>query len=70
MIAREELLDYPKFIGIRYAEQLGLSKYQFRRFVMGKDSPSVKLGDKYYLDRDRLLDYLEGQSKEKTNEST
>lgn len=65
MITKEELQDYPKFISIKHSEQLGLSKYQFRKFTQEKNAPSVKLGAKYYLDRDRLFDYLEEQEKEK-----
>ena len=68
MITKTELKDFPKFIGSKYAERLGLSKYQFRKFTQQKNSPSVRIGAKYYLDRDRLYDYLENQSKEKNNE--
>ena len=59
MIKNDELLSLPKFIGIKYAEQLGLSKYQFHRFTQERNAPSVKIGGKLYLDRDRLIEYFD-----------
>jgi hypothetical protein len=64
MIKNDELLSLPKFIGIKYAEKLGLSKYQFHRFTQERNAPSVKIGGKLYLDRDRLIEYFDKQMEE------
>lgn len=56
-------------IGIKYASELGLSRYQFNKLLRSNDVPTVRIGSKLYFDRDRLIVYFENQSsKEKTNE--
>lgn len=65
----EKLKNYPMLIGIKYASELGLSRYQFNKLLRSNDVPTVRIGSKLYFDRDRLIVYFENQSsKEKTNE--
>lgn len=66
MINKESTANYPKFIGVRYASELGLSKYQFRKLLKNKDAPTIRWGAKLYFDRDKLFEYLEQQAQSQT----
>lgn len=65
---KEKLQELPLLIGVKYAKELGLSRYHFNQLLQTEGVPTVRIGSKLYLDRDGLIAYLEKTNKEKRNE--
>ena len=61
---KEEL---PSLIGMRDKHLFNFSAYQFKQLLETEGVPTVRIGNKTYIVRDKFLEWLEGGQKKGGN---
>ena len=60
--------DLPNLIGLRDKHLLNISAYQFKQLLETEGVPTLKIGNKTYIIRDKFLEWLEGNPKRGGNQ--
>ena len=54
--------DLPVLLSARDAEKLGLTRSAFYRFIHRADVPTVTIGGRKYIYRDRFISWIESRA--------
>ena len=61
--------DLPNLIGLRDKHLLNISAYQFKQLLETDGVPTLKIGNKTYIIRDKFIEWLDGNQKNGGNKN-